>query len=441
MITCQNCNDPYLNNPYASLKAPGSQITHQGKLYTKLSYELKINTATRLIKIIQFIAAVIFSCFIALAFQSMRKLWGEAIKGARSVDVLMPQVSLECTDIWMGIASNLSVRDLLVMRATSSHKQNIAEMTLINRLNAGDITPDALRISTVTRLIDFFGENCSRITNLNLQKFHHISDSDMKTSKRFKKLNQLLFNKRMKDEERFAFKWSLASSPEEIRATHIYNPENIFRHSLDQYAESLFRTGGFLIHTVAQFSLKNPGILTIYSGARSNWEPLHDKLLQEFNPRASSCKDAMTCQIKDVQFKDLKRFFDIVKEEPRLMFVDEKTMVAFAEFQKPPLSERLKAIKFDTETLPMKFFDNIVTMDIMDDPVEARIDKPFSMSDFLPEGGIRGANVYDRKTFEGLNGICPLSRLPLEAKPIPLSCLKFELLEIVEEAEAAYFKR
>ena len=196
MLICQDGNNPYLNNPCASLKAPQTQITYGGKLYTKLSYELIINTATRLIKIIQAVVITILSCFIALAFQSIRKLWQEGIKGAESVDVLLLQSSSECTDIWMVIASSLSVKDLLTLRKTSTLKRIIAEKTLINQLNAGIITPSNIKITTVTSLIDFFGENCSQITKLDLQKFYRITDEDIeKISKNFTTLKHLLLNK------------------------------------------------------------------------------------------------------------------------------------------------------------------------------------------------------------------------------------------------------
>ena len=193
MLIYQSGNNPYLNNPRACLKAPQTQITHEGKLYTKLSYELIINTATRLIKIIQALAITILSCFVALAFQSIRKLWQEGIKGTESVDVLLPQSFSECTDIWMVIASSLSVKDLLAFRKTSIHKRIIAEKTLINHLNAGIITPGDLRLTNVTSLIDYFGENCSEITNLDLQNFQRITDKDIENlSKNFTKLKHLL---------------------------------------------------------------------------------------------------------------------------------------------------------------------------------------------------------------------------------------------------------
>ena len=122
----------------------------------------------------------------------MRKLWFEAIKGTQSVELLMPQVFSECPDIWMLIGSSLSVKDLLAMRQTSTHKQKIVEMTLIDQLNTGKIIPNALGISTVTSLIDFFGENCSQITQLNLQNFHDTINSDIKKiSEHFGKLKHL----------------------------------------------------------------------------------------------------------------------------------------------------------------------------------------------------------------------------------------------------------
>src|SRR5262245_40834250 len=120
-LVCQDGNNPYLNNPNATENAPRSQVGHKGRIYSKLSYEVKINALTRLMKIIQAIALTIFSCFIALAFQSIRNLWLGGIKGLEYVHVLMPQ--------------NLSVQDLLALRATQHFA--IAELELVNQLNAG----------------------------------------------------------------------------------------------------------------------------------------------------------------------------------------------------------------------------------------------------------------------------------------------------------------
>lgn len=108
--------------------------------------------------------------------------------------------------------------------------------------------------------------------------------------------------------------------------------------------------------------------------------------------------------------------------------------MAFTEFGKPPLSDRLKSINFNIETLPEKFFDNIVTKDLMDDPVDALIDEP--NSDILPNGRIGGSHTYDQKTFPKLLGKCPISRLPLRPIAWPNSRLKYELLQIVRKAES-----
>lgn len=241
----------------------------------------------------------------------------------------------------------------------------------------------------------------------------------------------------LKLDDHFAFKWSLNSSPEKVSATHTFNPNNTIPYPNMHGKAFHYRTSAGMIHTVLSFSLSNSGILTIISGPRSDWKPLHEKLLQKFKYRAY-CKEERICEIKDIKFQDLECFFNILEEEPKLAYVDDETMVAFTEFQKPPLSERLKAINFDESKLPEKFFDNIITMDLMNDPVEARIDKPISIKDVLPSGKLRGAQVYDRKTFERLNGKCPVSNLPLKADPVPLSSRKFELIKIVEEAELTF---
>lgn len=230
---CLNGNNPYINNPNATEIFPRSQVTHEGRLFTKQSYqvsnqvlnEVKIGILRRLIIIIQVVALVILSCSIALAFRSVRNLLLKGLKGLelkrsivqRDAHVLMPhhdffERSELLTGVGMVLASNLNVKDLLAIRGTSVHLRILAETTLTDWLNAGAINPVNIGISTVQGLIDFFGEHCSKITRLNLQSFPIVNDEDIeKLSQSFPKLSQLfLDNAKITNECESSFKQMLS---------------------------------------------------------------------------------------------------------------------------------------------------------------------------------------------------------------------------------------
>lgn len=200
VFVCQDGNNPYLNNPDATEVAPQSQETYEGRLYTKLSYEVNIYAMARLLKIIQVVALAIISCFIALAFEHVRKLLSEGINGFENVTVLeaiglrssdkvastqdiseefepkTPTI-FENKDVMMHVASTLSVKDLLSMRAASRQTFLIAQAELINRMNALDIYyREDLGISTEGDLIDFFGESHSKILSLKQWVISNLED-------------------------------------------------------------------------------------------------------------------------------------------------------------------------------------------------------------------------------------------------------------------------
>lgn len=241
----------------------------------------------------------------------------------------------------------------------------------------------------------------------------------------------------LKPDDCYAFKWVIANREKEVIATHVFNPHNIAPYPNITSKEEIYRTSEGLIHSVAQFSLNDSHVLTVLSGARSDWESLHSRILTRFGNKASFDKSNFICQIKDVQFKELEAFFDLIEDEPHLAHVDFETEIAFNEFKKPPLSARLKAINYDLSTLPPKFFDTVVTMEVMDDPVIAIIDEPISIKDLTLDGKVKGWYTYDRKTFEKLKK-CPVSNQPLKKNPWPASNLKWELIKIVREAEAHF---
>lgn len=81
-IVVQNDNNPCSNNPYATENAPRSQVFHEGRFYTKFFYAIRMSAKTRLVKIIQFLAITILTCFTFLALKSVRRLWTDGIKGS-----------------------------------------------------------------------------------------------------------------------------------------------------------------------------------------------------------------------------------------------------------------------------------------------------------------------------------------------------------------------
>lgn len=242
----------------------------------------------------------------------------------------------------------------------------------------------------------------------------------------------------LKSDDHYAFKWSVHLTDDEVSAIHEVNENNRVPFPDQVNKMKVFRSCLGMIHSVASFTLDKSNILTIRSGARSNYESFYKRAIEKFGAKADlSETDDFILKIKDVGFLELKEFFGLLKAEPRLADVDLETEMAFTEFGKLPLSERLKVINFDIETLPDKFFDKIVTEELMDDPVYAVIDKPITVHDLLPEGIIQGKHTYDRKTFKKLHGKCPVSGLPLKATPQPNTRLKYELLEVVRKAEGA----
>lgn len=97
-------DNPYLNNPDAREIRSEPNFLHEGKTYTKLTYEVTkrpvrtdITVMARLFNIIYVVALSILTCFIALAFEQVRKCWTDALNGysitpggVENVPVLVP---------------------------------------------------------------------------------------------------------------------------------------------------------------------------------------------------------------------------------------------------------------------------------------------------------------------------------------------------------------
>ena len=88
VVIYQEGKNPYINDPNATESGSRSIVTHEGRHYTKLSYDVKIAAWTRLLQIIKAVALTIFTCFIALAFEQVRTLWAEGIKGTTHITIL-----------------------------------------------------------------------------------------------------------------------------------------------------------------------------------------------------------------------------------------------------------------------------------------------------------------------------------------------------------------
>lgn len=188
-------NNPYSNNPLAKEKSRSKEM-YEGRLYTKISYELMLNQTTRLLKIIYAVALAIITCCISLAFEKAREIWLKGIRGVENITILISkgpfQGIAEFKDIENLIMSRMAPKDLFVMRSTSTHNRVLAELALIKQLNDGEIELKDLKIKSFSNIKDFFGENCSKIIRLDLTNFPHIKNVEIKIiSEIFTKLNCL----------------------------------------------------------------------------------------------------------------------------------------------------------------------------------------------------------------------------------------------------------
>ena len=86
--------------------------------------------------------------------------------------------------------SKFSLKDLISMSVSSSQNREKAKSVLIHQLNTGKITLDEMGFKTMTEIINFFGERCSEITQINLH--FSIDDINFKNlSKKFPKIQYL----------------------------------------------------------------------------------------------------------------------------------------------------------------------------------------------------------------------------------------------------------
>lgn len=81
------------------------------------------------------------------------------------------QVNAQLENVIKLLASTLSVKDLLNLRATSKSNLGIVESILIERLNQGRIILRELGIKTAQDIRAFFGSSHSKICSINLQDF------------------------------------------------------------------------------------------------------------------------------------------------------------------------------------------------------------------------------------------------------------------------------
>lgn len=93
--------------------------------------------------------------------------------------------------------------------------------------------------------------------------------------------------------------------------------------------------------------------------------------------------------------------------------------------------DRLKKIGYQGE-VPEEFIDNVITFEIMDDPVIVT-----TSTRNKEDREIRTNTIYDRATYKRFNGICPLSKLPfIEQKDHPELKAKIEAFVSKQEDEA-----
>lgn len=177
-IICTAQVNPYLNNPSARETARSQEII-EGKLYAKLSYKLTI--PGNISRIIQVIALVIFTGFLALAFRkTIERLWSEGFKRDQNVSVKIPLGFFNETpgmkDIEKLIVPYLDNKDLVALYRTARGNQDISKTPMIDQINSGTITPGDLGLKTIDKIIAFFGPRCKAITKLNVKQGFYDSD-------------------------------------------------------------------------------------------------------------------------------------------------------------------------------------------------------------------------------------------------------------------------
>lgn len=92
LLICDYSKNPYLNNPEAKEIDRHEKTAYEGRLYTKLSYEVKIGASLRAWQVLQAFALTILTCFIALAFEGVRNLWSQGVSGIENVTILTPVI-------------------------------------------------------------------------------------------------------------------------------------------------------------------------------------------------------------------------------------------------------------------------------------------------------------------------------------------------------------
>lgn len=136
-VICTDGNNPYSNDADATESAPRTKETYEGRLYTKLSYEVRLNPLKRLANIIKVVALAVLSCFIALAFEQVRKLWTCGINGIEDVICLIPYLVVHVNDLngrktTLDIERDCKVAKLFTLLGEKLHKSPY-EILLIDK--------------------------------------------------------------------------------------------------------------------------------------------------------------------------------------------------------------------------------------------------------------------------------------------------------------------
>lgn len=75
--------------------------------------------------------------------------------------------------------SQFTVKQLLNVGITSKHNKTLVVGELIDRINNNIINPSDLGIHTITNLVDYFGDRCSEIVELDLSSFSEVDDLEI----------------------------------------------------------------------------------------------------------------------------------------------------------------------------------------------------------------------------------------------------------------------
>lgn len=125
----------YLNNPDAKECDPRSEVIHEGRQYTKFSFDVVVDTVSRVVSICLVVAAAALTCFIALAFEFVRNRWSEGVEGVKKVTFLVEGDHLNRRSS-ENSSSSSSTKTKSVSNASKSESKSSSSSETISKENS-----------------------------------------------------------------------------------------------------------------------------------------------------------------------------------------------------------------------------------------------------------------------------------------------------------------